>query len=101
MKFTRIEKDGKVAYTDGERKLIVPSKDALRERLIKLLEDAKGDTQSSVIVGFWKDRCRDTGSADDMTRAWGGETYTRLWEIWDELTTPPATPTEDRSSIYE
>lgn len=87
MTYTRIEKDGKVAYTDGERRLIVPSKETLRERLIKLLEEAKGDKQSGIVTDFWRDRCRDTGAADDMTRAWGGETYMRLWEIWEELTT--------------
>lgn len=86
MKYTRVEHAGKVGYTDGNRKLIIPTKEALRERLIKLMEDCEGNPHHKEAELFWKDRCKDTGSSDDMTRAWGIEVFERLFEIWQELT---------------
>lgn len=102
MKFARIEKDGRVGFTNGYRKLTVPTRNALRERLVKLLEEVNGDKDHRKVTDFWKDRAKDCGSSDDMTRAWGCETFERLYESWQELITPPAPPQrQDRSSIYE
>lgn len=86
MKFTRIEKDGRIAFTDGTRVEKVPADKALRERLIQLLEDSNGDMKHPEIGAFWRGRARDIGNSDEMKAACSIEVFTRLSIIWDELT---------------
>lgn len=83
--YVRIERDEKVAYTDGQRKMFVPSKDALRTRLQSLLDEAGGNSRHDCVSRFWMDRARDTATADDMQRAWATEVFQKLNQIWDEM----------------
>lgn len=88
--FTRLEKDGEIRFTDGTtRSLKVPSVQACRERLLKLLEEAGGDRAHPCIKAFWLQRSKEIGDLDQMKAAWARELFVRLEEIWTEYTTPP------------
>ena len=93
--FARLEKDGRVAFTDGAKVLKVPTGAACRERLIQLLETVGGDKQHSDVVKFWEDRAREVGCNDPLTRAWAIETFDQLESAWDSLFTPPPEPEVD------
>lgn len=103
MVFTRIEKDGIAAYTDGTQVLKIASDTVCRERLIRLLEEAEGNAQHVTVYRFWQDRAKEIGSADELRSAWAAEYFQRLSKVWDELVTPPPAtqePAEDTEDAF-
>lgn len=90
MSCTRMEKNGIVAYVDGKTTKRLPAERACRERLIQLLEAAGGDVRHEVVEQFWRERAIETGDANEMHSAWATEVYTRLYNVWYELTKAPS-----------
>ena len=88
MTYARFEKNGQIAFADGERVKKVPSEAACRERLVKLLESVHGDAQHADVAAFWKERARAITSVDELESAWATETFFLLEKIWDQLTSP-------------
>lgn len=93
MAITRLEKNGKVAFSDGKTTLVVPSEDACRERLTAVLALAPGEEQ--ILNEFWKERAKEMGDLDELKRAWATETWLRLDKIWNELVAPTVVPDEE------
>ncbi|MDE2100190.1 MAG: hypothetical protein KGL39_23240 [Patescibacteria group bacterium] len=89
MTVARFEKDGKVALSDGTRSRVISTEAACRERLIKLLEDAGGDTQNPMVKEFWNQRVKAMTLGDELDQEWAKETFLALDKVWDELVTPP------------
>jgi hypothetical protein len=94
MNFTRVEQMGKVVFLRGSERLAVPSDEALRERLTKLLEEVHGDTSHAKVTQFFNERVRDMGNSDEMKAAWADDVFKRLDAIWSDLTTPPVVAEE-------
>ena len=95
MTYTRLEKNGIVAFTDGTRTKKVASEQACRERLERLLNDTQGDKQHQIVRDFWLQRSKDLTAEDELTRACASEMFLRLDKVWDELTAVPATLPEN------
>lgn len=79
--------DGNVYYKrigKGEKKA-VPTAQACRERLQKLLADVNGDWHHPTVTRFWIERASEVESNDGMTAAWGLEVYQRLDKEWEIL----------------
>ena len=88
MNFTRLEKEGVVAFTDGTRALKIAAEATCKQRLQKLLEDAQGDPNHLSVRNFWNERARDIGDSDELKAAWATEYFLRLDKLWEELVGP-------------
>lgn len=86
--YERLEKDGKVKYVRGSEQLMVPSVEACRERLVKLLEQTGGATIHPDVTTFWMKQAASCNVEDKMKSAWANEVFTRLMRCWDELQEP-------------
>ena len=95
MAYTRLEKNGMVAFTDGTKTKKVASEQACRERLERLLNDAQGDKQHATVRDFWLDRSKELTAEDELTRVWAEEMFLRLDRIWSELTAATAEPSAE------
>jgi hypothetical protein len=89
MDYIRLEQNGKVKYVRGEETLIVPSHEACKERLIKLLEETGGDVKHQAIAEFWAKQEQKQDTDDLMKREWARECWGRLCQAWEALVTPP------------
>lgn len=80
--------DGTVILQEGDKARKVPSAAALRERLIKLLEEVGGDINHPTVAKFWADRAEALNTTDPVDQAWEAEVYQRMETLWEELTPP-------------
>jgi len=84
--FVRVERDGKVAYVSEKRELLkLPTEETCREKLIKLLEETKGDAQHPKLKKWWLDRAKECTNPTPMRAAWACEVFELLSKTWDEL----------------
>lgn len=63
----------------------VPTAQACRERLQKLIADAQGDWHHPSVTRFWIERADDVDSKDPMIAAWALEVYQILSKEWEIL----------------
>jgi len=86
MQFVRVEKEGKIAYVSEDRQVLrMPTEESIHEKLIKLLEETKGDPQHPTLKKWWLERAKDCTDPNSMRAAWASELFELLSKVWDQL----------------
>lgn len=86
--YVRLTRDGMVAYRRGDQILYLPTAEQVRNRLIELLEEGKGDPESAPVTGAFNKIVGLLGDNDQLIAGYNRGLYELMKSEFEKLVVP-------------